>query len=310
MGIKKMKFAFCLFLFIIPNTLSSIRKIENERELQTEVQANKYLLLLNTWQDQDGTCFQHLSHSIIPTLNTYGIKFSELYLSIKSFTKIENEPQIIFFRNQQPIFFDGPCHHMGTFWLQDNLKTNVIELDDSNFEGRTQATTGSTTGDWMIIFKNRNSQELKTNRIILETLATEVKPKGKLIALMDYESSQETADRFQLKNSFTIILIRRNYYYKFEGELNYSNLKDFLFLSNFFESTTKFQIPTSNIIFNFFNKLFKSYVEFGGFFQYCLGTVIVSALSIFFLNNYFNRQIANFRIDKAQNDLLINSKKF
>lgn len=61
------------------------------------------------------------------------------------------EPALVFFRHGIPLLYEGPVdedsimHH-----FSENKDPTVRELTDETFEHLTQATSGSTTGDWFI----------------------------------------------------------------------------------------------------------------------------------------------------------------
>lgn len=62
------------------------------------------------------------------------------------------EPALVFFRHGIPMLYEGPTdeesiiHH-----FSENKDPTVRELNDETFEHLTQATSGSTTGDWFIM---------------------------------------------------------------------------------------------------------------------------------------------------------------
>jgi hypothetical protein len=61
------------------------------------------------------------------------------------------EPAIVFFRHGVPLLYDGPANEDAILQkFSENLDPIVKELSDANFEHLTQASTGSTTGDWFI----------------------------------------------------------------------------------------------------------------------------------------------------------------
>lgn len=61
------------------------------------------------------------------------------------------EPALVFFRHGVPLLYDGAIDEDAIFQLFENTKQPVVkELSDENFEHLTQASTGSTTGDWFV----------------------------------------------------------------------------------------------------------------------------------------------------------------
>lgn len=63
-----------------------------------------------------------------------------------------SEPAIVFFRKGVPLLYDGPFESEEIFMrFNDNRAPAVQELTDEIFEHLTQASTGATTGDWLIL---------------------------------------------------------------------------------------------------------------------------------------------------------------
>lgn len=71
---------------------------------------------------------------------------------VRLYNPTAKEPALVFFRHGIPILYEGPLdedtivHH-----FSENKEPTVRELNDETFEHLTQATSGSTTGDWFIM---------------------------------------------------------------------------------------------------------------------------------------------------------------
>lgn len=62
------------------------------------------------------------------------------------------EPAVVFFRHGVPLLYSGPINEDAIFqYFDENQVPTVKELADANFEHLTQASTGSTTGDWFLL---------------------------------------------------------------------------------------------------------------------------------------------------------------
>lgn len=62
------------------------------------------------------------------------------------------EPALVFMRHGVPLLYHGEVNDdliLHTF--RENKEPVVRELDDTNFEHLTQASTGATTGDWFVL---------------------------------------------------------------------------------------------------------------------------------------------------------------
>ncbi|KAK3095505.1 hypothetical protein FSP39_015461, partial [Pinctada imbricata] len=73
-------------------------------------------------------------------------------------------PQIIFFRDGVPALYDIPDDTREVraaqlqVWLEISQQVAIQTLTDQTFEHLTQASTGATTGDWLVIFYRESCQ--------------------------------------------------------------------------------------------------------------------------------------------------------
>ena len=111
--------------------------------------------------------------------------------------------------------------------LVSNQKLAKV-LNDKNFEHDTQATTGSTTGDWFLLFCDSavcGQQELDTWDELYGRL------RGKAtVAYIDVDNSPETKARFQVGNLPQATFIKQGNFYNFktQGVLDVSALELFV----------------------------------------------------------------------------------
>ncbi|RTG85968.1 uncharacterized protein DC041_0009619 [Schistosoma bovis] len=88
-------------------------------------------------------------------------------------------PAILFLNNERKIPYLGPLHRTHLINAMHQFTTGVqsARLDDANFEHDTQASTGSTTGNWLVIF---------------------LRAKHVNIGVLDPKQSTRTAKRFNI----------------------------------------------------------------------------------------------------------------
>lgn len=105
-------------------------------------------------------------------------------------------------------------------FFNDNRDPIVKELDDSNFEHLTQASTGSTTGDWLIQFYD--SQCIDCNRLSAtwETVGAKLKTRMNVARVNRGTKGVLTAKRFKVDRVPEFIFLRMGKYYRY-------NLKKF-----------------------------------------------------------------------------------
>lgn len=64
----------------------------------------------------------------------------------------KKEPALVFFRHGIPLLYDGAIKADEIFHNFDQNKIPAVkELTDDTFEHLTQAATGATTGDWLVL---------------------------------------------------------------------------------------------------------------------------------------------------------------
>lgn len=71
---------------------------------------------------------------------------------VRLYNPTTKEPALVFFRHGIPILYEGPLDEDTiVHYFSENKEPTVRELNDKTFEHLTQATSGSTTGDWFIM---------------------------------------------------------------------------------------------------------------------------------------------------------------
>ena len=108
---------------------------------------------------------------------------------------------------------------------EEPLKT----LNDDTFEHLTQAATGATTGDWLVVFSATDnkcpdcSQSIK----VFEELAYRLY-KRMNIAKVDTDVNKLLVRRFKISKFPTIILFRFGFQFQYYGELKLDKLQSFV----------------------------------------------------------------------------------
>jgi len=109
------------------------------------------------------------------------------------------QPVIVMFRNGLPVIYDGPANEEV---MLDTLvrykEPGVQELTDNTFEHLTQAATGATTGDWLVMFYTSSCTLCSRLTATMETLAC--KHRGRMnVARINKETyGEKTGRRFEL----------------------------------------------------------------------------------------------------------------
>lgn len=94
--------------------------------------------------------------------------------------------------------------------------SEVVILDTNNFEHLTQASTGATTGDWLIKFYAPWCGHCKKLEPIYEEVANALKGEVN-VAKVDVTANRELGTRFEIKGFPTIKLLSKGKQYTFKG---------------------------------------------------------------------------------------------
>lgn len=82
----------------------------------------------------------------------------------------------------------------------------VKSLNDETFEHLTQAATGATTGDWLIMFEKRTCVKSQRLQAVVEAVACELKVKMNVARVDKSNDGGATGRRFGVMDTPTFIL--------------------------------------------------------------------------------------------------------
>ena len=120
-----------------------------------------------------------------------------------------------------------------TMWTRDNAHSFLRSLDDDNFEHLTQASSGATTGDWLVAFVDEGFQTDFAAQLALDTVASEYKHQLS-VALVDIDSNPKLTKRLKVDrpsagSSLTLRFFRleKMYFYEFD-KMNFETVQAFV----------------------------------------------------------------------------------
>eukprot|EP00058_Branchiostoma_floridae_P007234 XP_002592722.1 hypothetical protein BRAFLDRAFT_67162 [Branchiostoma floridae] len=180
---------------------------------------------------------------------------------------VNSFPSVLFFRKGSPVLYDGvltgvlpahscsnscimypqvckqECHklflstgaltgalmHEDLYeWLELNRHSNLQQLYEDNFEHLTQASTGATTGDWLVMFSSESCVDCKVAVPVLDAVATKVKGRQN-VAVVDVEKNPQLKDRFKVTEVPTIIFFRLGKMYTYNlPKMDIPTIKSFM----------------------------------------------------------------------------------
>lgn len=101
-------------------------------------------------------------------------------------------------------------------FFNENRDPIVRELDDTNFESLTQASTGSTTGNWLVLFYDNSCVDCTRLAAICEAIGAKLKFSYTNVARVNIGTKGiQTAKRFKVEKVPSFILIRKGKFYRY-----------------------------------------------------------------------------------------------
>ena len=130
----------------------------------------------------------------------------------------KHDSALLFLRKGVGLLYpaDDPDNPDNIFDFFNEARDPIVkELDDSNFEHLTQASTGSTTGDWLIQFYD--SQCVDCNRLSAtwETVGAKLKRRMNVARVNRGTKGILTAKRFKVEQAPEFIFLRGGKYYRY-----------------------------------------------------------------------------------------------
>lgn len=156
---------------------------------------------------------------------------------------IAEYPALVYLRDKSHVFYDGSFDIEDIIqWRMMASKKVLKRLDDKSFEHLTQASTGATTGAWLVAFYTKSCSDILPT---METLGVRIQAKTN-VAKVDASESYELVDRFKISSCPEIILFKGGKMYKYNlPKLDVTSLKNFAdgFYKNF--HAEKVTVPKS-----------------------------------------------------------------
>ncbi|XP_047494537.1 uncharacterized protein LOC125042735 [Penaeus chinensis] len=232
-GSRRKQLSLLLFTFLLgfPGALGTSLEVMEEEEIKQLLVDEKYVVILfsdtpectGKCKDLEDTLIA-VREDIVESLNAWVVRTHSPALAkqygltavVEENPKIE--PGIIFVRSGIPMLYNGPADD-DEFLLHmfvSNLDSVVKSLGDSTFEHETQASTGATTGDWLVMFTRAGCERCTYLRATVEAVAASMRNR-KNVAIVDRDTDGgQTTRRFGVKDFPSLILFRLGRLYRYD----------------------------------------------------------------------------------------------
>lgn len=252
-------------VFAVVISLSSARlEIVNDEELINLIRSEKYVIVLFTKKDCD-TCENYeneltsLREDLVDSLNAWVVKAISSQL-VRLYNP-SNEPALVFFRHGIPLLYEGPVIDdliLHTFTA--NIEPTVKELTDDTFEHLTQASTGATTGDWLVMFYTNDCIDCQRLQARWEAVGSQLKTRMNVARVNKGGAGGATARRFEVFDVPTFILFRQGKMYKYQ--IHKYDVPSFVsFAQDWYKNLKGDKIPLPKAPFDDFTAMIADYLR-------------------------------------------------
>lgn len=173
---------------------------------------------------------------------------------LRSQYAVKHVPALVYIRKNKTAHYNGEFEMDSLYsWLQENIDPLTVDLDDKSFEHLTQASTGATTGDWLVLFHDGSCCK-KKELIFLENAGINLRNKVN-VASVNTNNSPDTAERFHIRNCPTIVFFRHQRMYRFSlTDVNTASLVRFSM--GFYKNSKAENVPVPPSAFDKFTDKF------------------------------------------------------
>ncbi|XP_059173036.1 dnaJ homolog subfamily C member 10-like [Physella acuta] len=194
----------------------------------------------------------------IPKDLTIG-KSSDLVLAEK--LGIETFPSLLFLRQSTYVIYDGAYDIENVLeWIQQAVRQSTHQLDDSSFEHLTQASSGATTGDWLVAFYKESCAVCKRLLPVIDSLGVRVQDKIN-VAKVNTEVSPVLVERFKITRCPEIIFFKHGKMYRYElPKIDVPSLRSFV--DGFYKNIRAESVPIPKSKFDYLTEHLADLIKF------------------------------------------------
>ncbi|XP_033624204.1 dnaJ homolog subfamily C member 10-like isoform X1 [Asterias rubens] len=166
---------------------------------------------------------------------------------------IRKIPSVVLFRKSIPILYEGHNEAEEIFeWIGESKNVQGRYLNDDDFEHLTQASTGSTTGDWLVQFCDPERPQCEA--LIASWEAVAYRLKGKVnVATVDISKNPNLVKRFSVAIERTpyVVFIKDEKLYKLHRKMIYApSIQLENFMSVGYTESRVFKVPKERTFFD------------------------------------------------------------
>lgn len=207
----------CALLF---STCKAELDLVEDDELMNLIRTEKYVIVLFSRRycdncDKYEKELTNLREDLVETLNAWVVKMVDSQMT-RLYTP-QKEPAIVFFRHGIPLLYDGPLNDdLILHTLTSNKDPIAKELTDDTFEHLTQVATGTTTGDWFVMFYTPDCIDCQRMQARWEAVGAHIKSRVNIARVNKATTGAATGRRFDIGSVPAFILFKQGKMYRYE----------------------------------------------------------------------------------------------
>jgi len=247
---KAVLLAFALALLTAVSRGQSTLEDITDNELRKLINNEKYVVALFCPEDgsDDDKCADFeaelaaIREDLVDSINAWVVKASP-NTEMKSLYNPYPVPTVVFFRDRSPVLYDGPANDevmLDTLYAYKDLCTQ--DLTDTSFEHLTQASSGATTGDWLVSFGKDECEECHALTARLETVACKLKGRMNVARMNKGSTGAATGRRFAVNTLPALIFFRFGKMYRYTLE-KYDVASLVSFVDHFYKNVPGEPVP-------------------------------------------------------------------
>jgi len=217
---------FYVFLVIAQNGVkaNSLEEVD-DKELIKLINQEQYVAVL--FSDNGNTELTNeyeaalgaVREDLVDSLNAWVVKATNSENLRKLYNPDKPAPTVVFFRKRKPVIYEGPAdeeeiHERFMQWREPCQQ----DLTDTNFEHLTQASSGATTGDWLVHFLRDECDECLKLDARLETVACLHKGRINVARMNKGSTGAVTGRRMGVTSLPSLVFFRLGRLYRYEVE--------------------------------------------------------------------------------------------
>jgi thiol-disulfide isomerase/thioredoxin len=251
--------AVICFLISIPSVWGKKLETVTDTDFLKLVQTEKYVVVLFSKSNcKDCQEAEHelamARESLVDEFSAWVVKLVSSPLA-KLYLAKTVEPAIVFFRHGVPLLYHGPVNEDDLVSKFRKTQDPIVkELNDETFEHLTQAATGATTGDWLVMFYKNTCITSQRLQALWEAVGAELKGRINVARVDKSGAGAATGRRFEVKDTPAFVLFRHGKMYNYElDSLTVQNFVDFA--TDFFRNSKAQNIPVPKSPFDDFTEM-------------------------------------------------------